>query len=81
MAFRGEFLTRMDAVAAAPGSAARELDLAIESLTGYAESQGDPFRSWLDAAKQVRASWGAMPSPAQVADGLGRLRQLLESGP
>jgi hypothetical protein len=80
-AFRGEFITRLDAVAAAPGTAARELDLAIESLTGYAESQGEPFRSWLETAKEIRSSWGSRPTPAQVADGLGRMRKLLQSSP
>jgi len=79
--FRGELRTRLDAVAASPGTASRQLDLAIESLTGYAESQGEPFRSWLETAKEVRSSWGSAPTPAKVADGLGRLRTLLESSP
>lgn len=80
-AFRGEFLARIDAVAAAPGTAPREMDLAIESLTGYADSQGEPFRSWLETAKDIRASWGGRPTPAQVTEGLNRLRTLLSATP
>lgn len=80
-AFRGEFLARIDAVAAAPGTASREMDLAIESLTGYADSQGEPFHSWLETAKRIRASWGGRPTPAQVAEGLNRLRTLLSATP
>lgn len=78
-AFSVELSGRIDSVAAAPATAVREIDLAIESLAGYAASQGEPFSSWLAAAREVRAAWGPNPSKAAVAQGLSRLRALVQA--
>jgi len=78
-AFSAELSGRIDSVAAAPATAVREIDLAIESLAGYAASQGEPFSSWLAAAREVRATWGPNPSKAAVEQGLSRLRALVQA--
>lgn len=78
-AFKAELSGRLDSVAATPATAVHEIDLAIESLAGYAASQGEPFSSWLTVAQEVRTGWGPNPSRAAVDQGLDRLRNLFEA--